>query len=288
MPVVQLFVEGQLDADIVGSFGIDGTVKPGGGKGGLKHRAADAARTSTERRPDEPNQRFGYLRDRDFDTEQQSNATNIRHRVVPIPHVGKKPLAIDEYVWNRHSIENYLIDPVIVTRAFPQIAEADYRDVLRASAQRIRFYEAARWAVAEVRNRFQRIRSPRTRPAKPRGELEIPRTVDADVSRDWARQMVESYVGQIQNAANNPDIDGQFDAFCQRFNDEFCETIDGPIVWFSGKDLIGGMFTESRASWGINNAVEFVRGLRDWVQNNATEAVNTFPEWQALVAHIKE
>ena len=63
--------------------------------------------------------------------------------------------------WCRHEIENYLLEPALVAAACsPRITEATYLEQLRGAALRIRYYEAARWAVGLVEELTAQLQTP--------------------------------------------------------------------------------------------------------------------------------
>ena len=135
MPIAKLFVEGNLESEVLNPI-LQGNpvLQRGGSKNSLKPRAY------TERR--ESRVVAGYLRDRDFNYDPPEDLTR--------PTVNS---AINGDVigwrWCRHEIENYLIDPAIVSEAMawtvPEVEEA-----VRHAAMTIRWYQAARWTVGIV------------------------------------------------------------------------------------------------------------------------------------------
>ena len=149
MPVNQLFVEGNLESEVLTPiFKGSPVVRQGGSKNSLKPRAA------TERRENRVN--AGYLRDRDFDFDPPADTTaptiDGRDKSTPVG-----------WRWCRHEIENYLIEPSLVAEAIT-IPTADFEQVLRDVGTEIRSYQAARWTVGCVRRSLPPHYDLKTRP----------------------------------------------------------------------------------------------------------------------------
>src|SRR6185503_12131059 len=98
----------------------------------------------------------GYLRDRDFDFDPPPDTSR------PTVDSVEGGVAIG-WRWSRHEIENYLIEPVLVSEAttwpLPEV-----EDALRESARAIRSYEAARWTIGIVRRDLPPHYELKTRP----------------------------------------------------------------------------------------------------------------------------
>jgi len=103
MPIAKLFIEGNLEAEVLNPI-LQGNpvLQRGGSKNSLKPRAR------AERRDNKV--AAGYLRDRDFDFDPPVDISK--------PTVDSEDNGIPfGWRWCRHEIENYLIDPVIVSEA---------------------------------------------------------------------------------------------------------------------------------------------------------------------------
>jgi hypothetical protein len=59
--------------------------------------------------------------------------------------------------WERKEIENYLIDPKIVSKALQEQAPPNYTKMLSKAADLIWRYQAARTALANCRKRFKEL-----------------------------------------------------------------------------------------------------------------------------------
>jgi len=137
MPVTRLLVEGELDAQLLAPlFAGNPVVEP------IKSsKNALAPRTRTERQKMGPC--VSYLRDRDFDYKPPTQLNQ--------PTVDK----IDNdsvlgWRWRRHSIENYMLEPGIVCAALG-VENEPYCEALCESGNRIKYYQAARWAIGIAR-----------------------------------------------------------------------------------------------------------------------------------------
>ena len=136
MPIAKLFVEGNLEIEVLTPI-LQGSPVPqqGGSKNSLKPRAG------TERR--ENKVVAGYLRDRDFDFDPPKDLSR--------PTVDSVESGVPfGWRWCRHEIENYLVDPAVVSEAMAW-PMPDVEEALRQAAAKIRSYEAARWTVGIVR-----------------------------------------------------------------------------------------------------------------------------------------
>ncbi len=176
MPIAKLFVEGNLESEVLNPI-LQGSpvLQRGGSKNSLRPRAL------AERR--ENRVAAGYLRDRDFDSDPPSDVT----KPAVDSDEGGVPFG---WRWCRHEIENYLIDPAIVSEALGWAAE-EVEEALRQAARRIRNYEAARWTVGIVRRALPPHYELRTRP-EGLNEIGLPPALDAATVNAWASSSIES------------------------------------------------------------------------------------------------
>ncbi len=149
MPIIRLFVEGKLEIEVLRPI-FQGSPIPqqGGSKYSLKPRAL------TERR--ENKVVAGFLRDRDFDFDPP--ADHSRPAVDSVD--GGVPFG---WRWCRHELENYLIDPALVSESMAW-SLPDVEEALRKSAAKIRGYEASRWTIGALRRVMPPHYELRTRP----------------------------------------------------------------------------------------------------------------------------
>src|SRR5271157_3429849 len=181
MPLAKLFVEGTLEVQIFTPILLGNPVpQQGGSKDTLR------ARAGTERR--ENKVEAGYLRDRDFDSDPPADLTKpseertFENSGVPFG-----------WRWCRHEIENYLIEPAIVSEAMSwHIPHVE--NILRESARRIRNYEAARWTVGVVRRALPPHYELRTRPDG-LNEIDLPPALDPVTVTAWLRNASKTIGG---------------------------------------------------------------------------------------------
>lgn len=134
MPVARLFVEGDLDAEVIASLLVTEllrvVVEKGGPKRSLPPKARDARKKGVQ---------ACYLRDRDFDFDPPADLTRPS---VDRP-VDKLKGDVLGWRWCRHELESYLLEPRLVAQA-TNWDEAAYSAELLRAAQYIQSYTAAR------------------------------------------------------------------------------------------------------------------------------------------------
>jgi hypothetical protein len=121
MPITTLFVEGTLDTEVLSPVLLGSPViRPVGPKNFLR------ARVRIERTENRLN--AGYLRDRDFDFDPPGDVSK--------PEIDYVDNGVSiGWRWCRHEIENYLIDPAIVSAAMDW-AVAEFEEAVCRSAQK--------------------------------------------------------------------------------------------------------------------------------------------------------
>jgi hypothetical protein len=118
-------------------------VKPSESKYGLGDRIKAAREANSQ-------SIIAGIRDRDFDNDQSTPIEQPRDWIVD---GGKIWLG---WYWERKEIENYLLDPIVVSNALrlnPQ-QKATYEKTLADAAKSIRYYTAARTALSVSRKRY--------------------------------------------------------------------------------------------------------------------------------------
>lgn len=270
MPIAKLFIEGNLESEVLNPI-CQGTplLQRGGSKNSLRPRAI------TERR--ENKVVAGYLRDRDFDFDPPLDLTK--------PSVDSDEDGVPfGWRWCRHEIENYLIDPSIVSEAMGWPV-SEFEEVLQQTAQKIRHYEAARWTVGIVRRTFPPNYDLKTRPDRLR-ELDLPQALEANDVNAWASHNIESHRAGIVSATDSAAVQASLADCAARFDDAFVADVAKVLLWFSGKDLLAGM-----AGWLITKAVPnpgaFRASLRDWIIANHLRVLELLPEWSAMIRTLR-
>ncbi len=274
MPIETLYVEGGLDAQVLGVLlaGVP-KIKRGGSKNSLKP-IVDRERRETKL------SNVYYIRDRDFDFDPQP-ADEPQAETA-----GKTPVVLGWH-WRRHEIENYLLDPVLVQAALPQWKIDGYRAALSDAADAIREYQAARWAVGCARRSLPPHYELRTRPDDVTDhEYRLPAALDLAASRDWALKTAAAHGASIAGALAAEAVAKTCDDFAARFTDGFCRSLGDVLVWFSGKDLIAGL-GPWLASKGLSGAGSFLYVLREWIRANPDRARDLLPEWAFFVNAVR-
>lgn len=272
MPVTTLFVEGDLDAQLLAPVlaGLP-AIEKGGSKNALAPRVRqERARFHQGTRPDPR-----YLRDRDYDHLPATELTR--------PTEDKKDESglVLGWRWSRHEIENYMLEPALVCRCLG-LEQSNFRTALTEAARKIRFYQASRWTIGQARislpPAYEFNTSPDDRGGK---DFYLPRALEGNHQRTWARDHAASFLARITPELDDSHIGGAFDSFALRFSDTFLEHAESILVWFSGKDLMAAM-----EPWLIANkfktAGSFRTHMRDWMIAHSEVAVEHLAEWRAL------
>ncbi|WP_295436507.1 hypothetical protein [uncultured Thiodictyon sp.] len=271
MPVNLLFVEGNLDSEILAAvFAGSLVVRRGGSKDGL----APQARYEREKNA----VKAAYLRDRDFDHEPPQDC----HAATVDRLDGDTVLG---WRWARHEIENYLLDPAIVERAIG-ISGHDWSATLTDVGCRIRWYQIARWTIGQVRRVLPPSHQLRTRPAG-LNELALPALTDERFSREWCLTSIGHFLEQVTGKMSPECVEATVTRYSEVLTEESLGNIETTLAWCSGKDLLAGLSGDSLRQCRCANAGDLRAALRDWVRENADEAVAQFPEWQDLIQQVR-
>lgn len=171
------------------------------------------------------------IRDRDFDLPPPEQP-----RLVPVP--GEPGV----YAWPRCEVENYVLDPAILGAALDRIPGRrlpPYVDLLAEAGERLLPYEAARAALADVRNAFDRGYMATTWTGKglpPRDERASP---------DACRRAARAYLAAMpwpaaREVASGLGFDERYDARLQELG-AVRDPISRALVWFKGSDLLADL-----------------------------------------------
>ena len=216
MPIAKLFVEGALEVQVLNPILLGNPViQQGGSKNALK------ARAGTERR--ENQYAAGYLRDRDFDYDPPADLT--RPTLDSTFADTGIPLG---WRWCRHELENYLIDPAVVSEAM-QWSLPDVKEALRQAANTIRNYEAARWAIGIARQSLPPHYELRTRPDG-LNEIALPPALDAKAVNAWASHSIADHRATMAEATAPTAVQESLRALAARFDDEFIADTNNVLV----------------------------------------------------------
>ena len=270
MPVALLFVEGKLDAELLGAV-LQGSpvVKVGGSKGDLPHQV---------RRAREDRIVAACLRDRDF--EYSPTPAGGDSGPPPIHHSGE----IAGWRWHRHEIENYLLDPAIVSACFGWPTTA-YEEALVEAAQRIRHYQAARWALASLQRTLPPA-IPRRHEECGKREFALPTALDEPSQRTWVLENAGAFRQQLLAVLDEAAVESLLTEQSRRLADPAIATAAGALEWCSGKDLLAAL-----GPWLVEvqkaDPQRMRRRLRDWVRDHPDQALERLPEWRGLVTALR-
>ena len=270
MPIARLFIEGSLEAEILNPI-LQGApvLQRGGSKNGLKPRAL------TERK--ENKVAAGYLRDRDFDYEPPDDLSQ------PTVDYLDGGTSIG-WRWCRHEIENYLIDPLLVSAAMAWPI-TDIEDALRQSARKIRYYEAARWTVGIVRRTLPPHFKLNTRPDD-LNEIALPSALDSISVNEWALKNIDTHRSCIEAKSNPQSVLKSLEFYSTLFEDVFISDVSKVLLWFSGKDLLAGM-SDWLMTKNMENPGAYRAALRDWIISNPEQTLEILPEWKSLTEVLR-
>ena len=279
MIVKKVLVEGELDAEILRPiFAGKPVVDFVGGKGALISRAR------LEREDDEKSNCI-YLRDRDFDSEPSLDRTG--------PNVDRegtsKGLGIFNilgFKWQRHSLENYMLEPSIVCKACG-FNEDIYKDELVRAVTPLKYYQASRWAIGLARASLPPNYSLTTQPEECEGsDFKLP----ADQSLEWSRSWLESHIKKFRDYVfprlSDESIICTFDDKLADFSKADFD-FSKILIWYSGKDIFSAL-----AHWlneqGYESPGLFRNTIRDWMIDNPTSVIDVLDEWKALIITLRQ
>ncbi len=277
MPVTRLFVERELDAQLLAPLFAGRPVVQA-----LKaSKHALAPRTLEERAKEKTGEaRCCYLRDRDFDYEPPED---LSAPVVDRKHEGRTL----GWRWARHEIENYMLEPALVAQCLG-VSQDAYVQALSEAAMRIRFYEAARWAIGLARAQLPPPYRLRTHHPNRRtgAEFYLPDALDEQATAHWLSDHVSRYRENVNTALDANSVREAYRSHTRRFTDACLADAHSVLTWFSGKDLMKAM-----AAWlaahGIDAPGAFRNKLRDWMRENPSSVVRMLPEWDELRRRLR-
>jgi hypothetical protein len=180
------------------------------------------------------------------------------------------------WYWERKEIENYLVDPDVVSKALGNKMPPDYIALLEKASDKIWHYQAARTALSNCYKYFQPLKISF---GKKRGKENYPfpesftdaacrqgieETVNSHLSKNKLvekNEVLETY----QNLLNEFDIGGIRRQY-------FLHT-------FSGKDLLWAM---DEALKSLGGAINFRERVLVGIEESSEDIGTWLPEWQRL------
>lgn len=267
MPVAKLLVESELDAVIVSAI-----LHEAMPNAPLVERAGSKSlmRSLCKREQELHGCSTAYVRDRDFDFEPDATGGPVE-----IPGGAKG------WHWNRHEMENYLLEPDLLSAAFPAFKVDEYRAELTAAAERIRFYEAARWTVGRAKSAMPAPYTFGTRSANTNNEFLLPAQLSEPECEQWVISHGTEYRQAVDCALDAGGLKAEYAAMVARLDSRLCSDLDGVLTWFSGKDLMAGI-----EPWLIGelrmDAHQFRAAVRTWVERHPHVGLHIHTEWAQL------
>lgn len=211
---------------------------------------------------------FGLL---DGDFKEWSPPTNLPNRWAIDGnkiHIGWR--------WDRKEIENYLIDPMVVSKT-TKTPISEYKTVLCAAALSIGPYQAARIALSLNRLRFSPMPNlfDKTRGAS---KHSLPDIFEENVCLEAAKQIVTNWnegrcvdMGKVESDFNR--VLPECAAGGSRCGDYLCG--------FAGKDLLWAM-EEGLKTLGFSSPSLFLEKILSGLEASTEDLASWLPEWSAL------
>ena len=244
-------------------------IKPGGSKYGFGQgvrfaRMAGGPRSATT---------IAGLRDRDFDADDTPPVCAPR-----IWRVDNDTLWLGWY-WERTEIENYLADPEVVSRAVGVRAldAQSYEAALRASAESIADYTAARTALSLARVRFNPLQNAWGKERGANNHSFPDLRVETDCRAAICDILASHKTTQVIPVEN---VLERFDTLlpaCRPGGDRFMHF----LTFFSGKDLLLGM-QDHLAQLGLGTPGQFRERILKGIEQAQDDVWNWLPEWKQL------
>ena len=245
------------------------TVKPAGSKYGLDRQILFIKQENLL-----PSYIVAALKDRDFDNDESPPVNSPRDWFAKD---NKQKIQVG-WSWERKEIENYLIDPEVVSHALgskvPPIE--NYRAALEQSAKTIADYTAARIALSLSRQRLLPLKNCWGN----MGSRQHPfpdRLAESD-----CRAGIKDVVGQYEQAqvVRENDVLDSFEKLlstCRVGGQRF----QNFLTFFSGKDLLFGM-RSALIGWELGKPFVFRERIVKGIENSTEKVSSWVPEWDQL------
>ncbi len=222
-----------------------------------------------------PGSTVAALKDRDFDQNDSEPVNSPKDWKVKD---NEKDVQIG-WSWERKEIENYLIDPEVVSRALgsksPKIE--DYQAALENSAKTIADYTAARIALSVCWQSYFPLQNCWGNVGIEHGHSFPPSLAESDC-RYEIKNIVNNYK-QVQPIGENK-VMNSFDSLlypCRIGGNRFKNF----LTFFSGKDLLFGMKSELN-SWGFQQPSDFRERVVNGIEKSPDNVWTWLPEWNQL------
>lgn len=259
----QLFCEGKpnsLDYLVLDRLKQDFNLRPIGSKNGL-FNFVDGFTTARQ-----VTGRLIAFRDRDFDAEP-SNTVKL---------LSEKPSGnLQVFLSHRTSIENYLLDPVLIHRYWEESATGpkwthkhpppigELKSWIEEAARNIADYQAIRWALNKLR---PGARWPNVRNTWTDGSGKLPSVLDFDTCMASALELIKQFRMSVL-PVNHKSLKRHAENYRQRFRDSQFWAANEYLVWFQGKDIQKAM-SRARHQWiSLDPYFEWAAQNLNWQQH---------------------
>ncbi len=244
------------------------TVRPAGSKYGLDRQILFIKQQKLL-----PSSIVAALRDRDFDSDESLPNNSPRNWCVrdneQIVQVG--------WTWERREIENYLIDPEVVSHALgsksPPMEE--YRAALAESAQAIADYTAARIALSLSRQQSLPLTNYWGNKI---GQHRFPNCLTEQDCRSSIIRIIQQY--KQAQVISESTVLKTFEELLPKCRDGGVR-FQNFITFFSGKDLLYGM-RSALQDWSLGEPFVFRERVVKGIENSTEDVPSWIPEWNQL------
>lgn len=184
--------------------------------------------------------------------------------------------------WSRKEIENYLLDPVVVSNALGAAANWSYADILETATNRIAIYQAARTALSNCRRRFNQLPAGWGRP-RGKDRHQFPDEFSEAACREEIPRVVAEHASE--QAATAEEVMDRWVQLLPEFSPGGARRRDA-LSTFAGKDLF--LATEDDV---VRNGFQSARAFREkillGIESTGEDIADWLPEWQALRGEIE-
>lgn len=220
-----------------------------------------------------PGSTVAALKDRDFDNDE-STPTNTPRSWLAKVHDQNIQVG---WSWERKEIENYLIDPEVVSHALGSKAPPikDYCAALEESARTIADYTAARIALSISRQPLLPLKNCWGNVG---GQHPFPERLAELDCRTGITDIVHQY--EQAQIVREEDVLVSFEHLLSMCRVGGCR-FQHFLIFFSGKDLLCGM-RSALIGWGLGEPFVFRERIVKGIENSTESVSSWVPEWDQL------
>lgn len=249
------------------------TVRPAGSKYGLDRQILFIKQENLL-----PSSVVAALKDRDFDSDESLPLNSPRNWLA---RVHSQNVQVG-WSWERKEIENYLIDPEVVSHALGPKAPPieDYRAALEESAKNIADYTAARIALSLSRQRLLPLNNCWGNVG---GQHLFPEHLAEPDCRIGITEVIRQY--EQAQIIREDDVLNSFDQLlpdCRVGGVRF----QSFLTFFSGKDLLCGM-RAALTGWGLGEPFVFRERIVKGIENSTENVSSWISEWSQLRQEVQ-